>query len=250
MSERLVRVALPAAIIVLLAAVVAADPDIGLDVAEADSSAADGLLAVVEELPSDADVVIGFDPDVGTYAEVRPTVRALLADLVDRRARLHFISLTPEGRALATAEMARLDLGAEIVDLGFVPGSEAALVELAGNLGGEMDLAVVIGGNDFGPRSWVEQVATRVADLPLIAITPAVLLPEVEPYRTSGQLVALLTTPRQGAAYRDMIAPGAVAGPSDTAVAVGLLVAIAWLAAGLAAGIRPGLRSLRAPVDR
>lgn len=243
MSERFARIGLPAAVVLLLAVAVAWNPDAGLDIAEADPSVARAMAAVLHALPEGADVVVGFDPDLGTYAEVRPTVRALLDDLRDRGASLRVVSLTPEGRALAVAEMARLDVVVE--DSRFVPGSEAALVELAGAMTDEpADLVVVVGGNDIGPRSWVEQVAPRVEALPIVAITPAALLPEVEPYRESGQLAALLATPREGAAYRDAIGAD-IPGPPAAAVAVGLVVALGWLAAGLVGGARPWLRSLR-----
>lgn len=244
MSDRLARVGLPAAVVLLLAVAVAWNPDAGLDIAEADPSAARALEAVLEALPDGPGVVVGFDPDLGTYAEVRPTVQALLDDLLERGASLRVVSLTPEGRALAVAEMARLG-ARSIEDLGFVPGSEAALVELAGALTQvPADLAVVVGGNDIGPRSWVEQVAPRAEGLPIVAITPAALLPEVEPYRESGQLAALLATPREGAAYRDAIGAD-IPGPPATAVAIGLVIALGWLAAGLVGGARPWLRSQR-----
>lgn len=244
MRDRLAWAGLPAAVVLLLAGAVAWNPDAGLDIAEADPSAARAVEAVLDALPDGADILVGFDPDLGTYAEVRPTVRALLDDLLDRGASLRVVSLTPEGRALAVAEMARLGT-ASIEDLGFVPGSEAALVELAGALAETpADLAIVIGGNDIGPRSWVEQVVPRTDGLPIVAVTPAALLPEVEPYRESGQLAALLATPREGAAYRATVAPE-IPGPPATAVAIGLVVALAWLAAGLVGGARPWLRSLR-----
>ena len=47
----------------------------------------------------------GFDPDLGTYAEVRPTARAVIDDLLARDAVLRLVSLTPEGRALAVSEI-------------------------------------------------------------------------------------------------------------------------------------------------
>ena len=70
--------------------------------------AADGMVEIVDDLPPESLVLVGFDPDLGTYAEIRPTVRTLLADLLEHDARLVFVSLTPEGRALAIAERARL----------------------------------------------------------------------------------------------------------------------------------------------
>jgi len=254
MSERVARIALPLGILLLLAVTVAWNPDLGLDIADADPAAGARLSDVLDDLPARPDVLVGFDADIGTYAEVRPTVRALLADLAGRGATLRLVSLTPEGRALAVAEVARLErlgIDVEIVDLGFIPGSEAALVELAATLADEgTDLAVVVGGNDIGPRSWVEQVAPRVDGLPIVAVTPVVLLPEVEPYRASGQLAALLATPRQGAAYRAAIATGAGDGPPATAMALGLLVAIAWLGIWVAGGSGPWLRSFREPERR
>ena len=41
----------------------------------------------------------------------------------------------------------------------------------------------------------------------LVAVAPTVLLPELTPYLESGQLRALLATPRDGAAYRESVAP-------------------------------------------
>lgn len=225
--------------------------------------------AAIEALPDDPDVLVGFDPDVGTYGEVRSTARAVLADLLSRQARLAIVSLTPEGRALALAELARLDRAdanmARIADLGFVPGAEAGLVSLTRSLpephgpGGPiprrlvdegietMDAILVVGGNDLGPRSWVEQVLPRIDAVTFLAVTPTVLLPEVLPFEATGQIDALIGTPRDGAAIRrtadlgvyDRLAP--VDEPATAAVLLGLLVAAVVLGQGLVAALlRPG----------
>jgi hypothetical protein len=261
MSDRARRVGAP--VLLLLAIAVALLIPTGLTMADPESEAADQLGAILGELPSGATVLVGFDPDLGTYAEIRPTVRTLLADLAGREAAIGMISLTPEGRAIGLAEVdrtARLtDL--DVTDLGFVPGGEAALVTvataIAGNAGitapdgsatlGRPDLIVVIGGNDLGPRSWVEQVQPRIEGIPVIAITPAALLPEVEPYRASGQLAALVSTPRDGATYRADADVGpfdelgdASGGPSALAILTGLVIAIGWIGASLVRRIAPG----------
>jgi hypothetical protein len=246
--------------------------DLGLRLDNADSSATRGLNATLDRLPADPTVLVGFDPDLGTYAELRPTVRVLLADLLARGARLAFISLTPEGRALAIAEFDRLDrLEAnprQIVDLGFLPGAEAALVALARGLGPDpaqgtigvlpeeaelpqLAMAVVIGGNDLGPRSWVEQVAPRTDGLEIVAVAPTVLLPELQPYLVSGQLAALLATPRDGAAYRASVELGPLermvepALPSTLAILLGLVAAIAVLGQAVAARLAIAVRAGR-----
>jgi hypothetical protein len=220
--------------------------------------AADGVNDLLDELSPDGRVLVGFDADLGTYAEIRPTVRTLLDDLLARDARLVFVSLTPEGRALAIAERQRLvAAGIEperLVDAGFLPGAEAAIVRLADAVGGDggplvdglggepIALGLIVGGNDIGPRSWVEQFLPRVEGVDLVAVAPAVLLPELEPYLESGQLSALLATPRDGAAYRDAAEVAGPAGPAPLAVLAGMLAAIGVLGGSVvtrAGGVLP-----------
>jgi hypothetical protein len=256
MSDRralLVRLA-PALLLLALAAAWLVPESDALRLAAADRANAEAWTGALDGLPADSTVLVGFDPDLGTYAEVRPTVRAAIADLLNRNARLVFVSLTPEGRALLVSELARLRRGeanaARILDLGYLPGAEAALTSIAAAppvpAGAEgvvarqlrdegidaMDAVLVVGGNDLGPRSWVEQFQPRVGPIPIVAIAPTVLLPELQPYVGSGQLAALLATPRDGAAYRDAADLGPldrlreVGEPRATALMLGLLVAI------------------------
>ena len=252
----------PAVLLVLLAIAVVPSTDL-LRLAGA-SDAADAVSEVIEELAADSTVLVGFDPDLGTYAEVRPTVRALLAALLERDARLVFVSLTPEGRALAIAERTRMLAGGaeadRVIDAGFLPGADAALAGLAGSISSgagtliesptveRISLTIVVGGNDIGPRSWVEQFAPRVAGVELIAVAPSVLLPELLPLLESGQLRALLATPRDGAAYRDSVEPtsgGELDGPPPAAVLIGMLVAVGALGASLVARLGEELRASR-----
>ena len=265
----------PGLLVVVLgvAVVVGSGSRDGLELANPAAATGD-LARVLDGLPDEGLVLVGFDPDLGTYAEIRPTVRALLADLLDRGARLAIVSLTPEGRALAIAERERMVRAgadaARLFDLGFVPGAEAALVGLARELtdasadgivpglpqaiaSEEAVMGLVIGGNDLGPRSWVEQFRPRTDSIPLVAVAPSALLPELRPYLASGQLAALLGTPRDGAAYIASLDLGTAAaglveedGPAPLAVLVGLLAAIAVLGAGVGARLADGLRQSRA----
>jgi len=248
----------PLALLLVLAAASLLPTDAGLDLSDADASAANRLSHTLDALPDEPLVLVGFDPDLGTYAEVRPTVRTLIADLLERGARLAFISLTAEGRALAVTELERLRQGevdaGRLIDLGYLPGAEAGLVSLADILaapdgdsalapraleGETPALAVVVGGNDLGPRSWVEQVEPRAPDLRVAAIVPSVLLPDVQPYVQSGQLAALIATPRDGATYRQMAAVGDFAsvaeteGPPVVSILLGMIAAIVLLGAGV-----------------
>jgi hypothetical protein len=221
--------------------------------------AAGAITAVLDEVPPGSNVLVGFDADLGTYAEIRPTVRALIDDLLERDANLVVVSLTPEGRALAVAERSRLladgTAAEQILDGGFVPGGEAALVRVSAAIGGDrggivqglprdpIAMGLVVGGNDIGPRSWVEQVAPRVDALPLVAVAPSALLPELQPYLDSGQLRALLATPRDGAAYREAAGSAGEDGPGPVAVLVGVLVAIGAIGIGVVSRLGEALRA-------
>jgi hypothetical protein len=272
MTDRraLPRRAAPALLVAALAIALVAPATDALELGSVDAAPVERWNAALDALPAEAIVLVAHDPDLGTYAEVRPTVRAALADLMARDARLAFVSLTPEGRALLIGELARLERAvvnpARTLDLGFVPGAEAALVSLAGGPtvpdaaqgavarslategAGAIDALLVVGGNDLGPRSWIEQFTPRVGDLPVLAITPTVLLPEIQPYLDSGQLDAALTTPREGAAYRAAVELGPLerlresVEPSALGVLVGLLVAIVVLGQGWGSRVGDALR--------
>lgn len=276
MNEPLRRLSVLAPLLLVLALAIAwlAPQMSWLRLAAPDREVADRMTATLDALGPQPLVLVGFDGDIGTYAEVRPTVRALLADLLARDARIAFVSLTAEGRALASAELARLGRGeanpARLLDLGFVPGAEAGLVDLtrgirlplaeqAGAFAREVsaggmrafDAVAVIGGNDLGPRSWIEQVAPRIGGVPFVAVTPSVLLPEVLPYLAGGSLQAVLGTPRDGAAYRQTLDLGNLERlverpePRPLPVLVGMLVAVAVLGQALGARAAGLLRAGR-----
>lgn len=274
MSDRLglaVRAAPIGLVLALAVAWLLPEPS-GLSPEPGNGGAAGRVAATLDALDESPVVVVGFDPDVGTYPEIRPAVRTLLTELVERDARIVIVSLTPEGRALLLAELGRLEAAAApgdatIVDLGFVPGVEAALVslsrsvsapgapaELAAPLAASglevADLIVVVGGNDVGPRTWVEQALPRVGSPPTIAVAPTTLLPELLPYVESGQLDALIGTPIDGAAYRAGSSPDPAGVADDRpvdrlALLVGVVIAIGVLGQAFAARVVPALRVSR-----
>ena len=259
------RVAAPVlALLALLALATLVPPDLAgaaLRIESTDRTRANGMDAAFDRLSDRALVLVAFDADLGTYAETRPVVRAAIADLRARGARLAIVSFTAEGRALAVAELSRLQrLGAEdeeIADLGFagaaeaglvgaipniVPrGAEGSIVEAIRSRGSDLDafaLVLVVSGGDLSVRSWVEQVLPRVPDLPIAAIAPTFLEPELAPYLRTGQLRALLATVPEGLAYVDGIAEadhGRAAAVGALPMLVGLLVALGVMAQSLLA---------------
>ena len=269
MTESLGRLrrALPLAFVAVLAVATVVGIRLGTD-ADPANTAATAVRATLGELGRGR-VLVAFDADIGTYAEVRPAVRAALAQLVRGGATLSLVSYTPEGRALALGELDRLRRrGVEegrLLDLGFQAGAEAALVagvtaivpdgadgaladalREAGPGIGAFDAVLVVGGTELGPRSWVEQVGTRLPELPIIGIAPTGLLPQTVPYRATGQLAGLVAGAREVAAYvaavRDDPATGAAQGaalvtdrpPSSLPILTGLLLTLLLLADAIA----------------
>ena len=238
----------------------------GLQLASPSRTAVTQLRSVIAGIPADGTVLVAFDPDIGTYPEIRFAVRSVLDDLLARGAGLAIVSYTPEGRALALGELERLVAGgapaSRLLDLGFRTGAEAALVTsvasvVPGSASGPLaetlrarggglrafDLALIIAGVDLGPRTWVEQIGTRVPGLPLIALSPTSLRPELEPYLATGQLAALLGTLRDDAAYASSIQPpSAHRPPASLAILLGMLAALAVMLQAGSRGIRARLR--------
>jgi hypothetical protein len=232
-------------------------------------------------LPAQAPVLVAMDPDLGTYAEIRPTLRAAFDDLLRRGASLAFVSVTVEGRAIAVAELERLrDRGTAddvLLDVGFVSGAEAGMVRLVGDalppgasgpladaiaaggggLGG-FQMVLLVGGVDMSPRSWVEQVGTRLPALPMVAVAPTFAQPELAPYLRTGQLAGLLATVRDGAAYTQAVdvdqivllseQPRGDRPPSALAVLLGMSIAIGVLGRQLL-GSLPGLGGSSLPAE-
>jgi hypothetical protein len=258
-TERAARLrrAAPALILLLLLVVASLlSNGIGwLRLASPDRSRVDQLRRAIGDLPNDALVLIAFDADLGTYPEIRAATRVAIDDLMAHDARPAIVSFTPEGRAIAAAERDRIARGGvqPPADLGFVAGAEAGLVRSvasvvpasaqgqtadairdAGGGIGAFAMVLVISGSDLSARSWVEQVGSRLPELPLVAIAPTFLDPELEPYLRSGQLTALLATLRDGVAYVDAVAGSAGSSPGPTPgplpMLVGMLAAIAVLA--------------------
>lgn len=257
------------ALVLLLGAGVLIGPSVEADsalLANPNRAAADAVSATFAGLPPRPLVLVAMDADLGTYPEIRGTTGLVLHDLGLREASLAFVSTSVEGRAIAAATLGspNPDNGVEApLDLGFVSGAEAGMVRLVDSMlrpgmsgpvasliaqrGGGLaafDLILVIGGSDIGPRSWVEQVGTRLPLVPMVAIAPTFAYPELAPYVRTGQLDGLLATVRDDAAYAQGGRQPAFTDtlPSSFALRIGMILALAVLLRQLAR-VLPRLRS-------
>jgi len=174
-------------------------------------------------LPVDSVVVVAFDYNPATAAELSLQARAILDHLMRRRVRIMAISLYPEGAALAGDLLDELaakqgyTYGEDYLHLGYLPNQPVSVRYFlnSGPAGkgrtdyrngrevsrypvaqGVKDLSAVrlvieLAGNDNTLRTWVEQIAVR-ANVPVVAGVSAAIAPYAWPYLDSGQLQALL----------------------------------------------------------
>lgn len=91
----------------------------------------------IDTLPAGAPVLVVFDVQTALYGEVRAAASPVIAHLLDRQARLIFISTQPTGPALAErllqSDFAQVPLVAsqDYISLGYLPGGMAAVRSFA-----------------------------------------------------------------------------------------------------------------------
>src|SRR5690606_3252530 len=91
----------------------------------------------IDTLPAGAPVLVVFDVQPALYGEVRAAASPVIAHLLDRQARLIFISTQPTGPALAErllqSDFAQVPLVAsnDYISLGYLPGGMAAVRNFA-----------------------------------------------------------------------------------------------------------------------
>ncbi len=111
-------------------------------------------------------------------------------------------------------------------------------------MGGPFDLIIVFAARSEDLRAWIEQAAAPTG-IPVLAGLSVRSVPFAQPYRQSGQLVAVLTGVNDAVAYRAR--DGAGAGPAVMfrwsaqtvgSVAAALLILVGGLVYGLSSSRR------------
>lgn len=184
---------------------------------------AESFYAFLRELPADSVVVVAFDYNPATAAELSLQARAIVDHLMRRGVRIMAISLYPEGAALAgdvlyeLAEEWGYIYGQDHIHLGYLPNqpasvrrfldvgpagegqsdyrdgqpvSQSAIAQGVNDLS-SVSLVVELAGDESTLRTWVEQITARTG-VPVVAGVSAATAPYVQPYLDSGQLQALL----------------------------------------------------------
>ncbi|MFB0535807.1 MAG: zinc-ribbon domain-containing protein [Anaerolineae bacterium] len=199
---------------------------------ELPSGAATDFYNAIQNLPSNSVVLLAFDYDPFTAAEMDRLAEPILWHLMDRKVRLMAVSLLPTGPAVAgnlldrvAGEHGGYQYGQNYVNLGYIPGQVAAPSELASDLralvpqdyqqrkslgelpatqdvNGIQDVSLIIelAAQQRTLQWWIEQVGSQ-HQVEIMAAVSAAVEPTATPYHNSGQLVGLISGLPSAAQY-------------------------------------------------
>jgi hypothetical protein len=191
---------------------------------------ASAIFNVIDVLPAGAPVLVAFDVQPGLYGEMRPVISSVMAHLLDRQARLVFVSTQPTGPTLARRLLAEMFSAVPLVasgeydELGYLSGGMAALRSFVTDpraavlrtaegvdpwaapslqlIDGVDDFALVlvVSSNAEDVQAWIEQGAAHLPD-GLMAVTSAQAQPLLGVYLRADPLTLRgLVSGVQGAA--------------------------------------------------
>jgi hypothetical protein len=185
------------------------------------SAGATEFYEFIEALPSDAVVLVAYDYDPTTAAEMTLQAEAIVHHLMERDLKVMAISLFPPGPTIAqemldeTASEHGYQYGEDYINLGYLPDQPASLRAFVGRPTGGRDyrqgraiaafpiaehvhhiqdivLIIELAGGQDTLRWWVEQVGSPYS-VPMVAGVTAGLEPNARPYHHSGQLSGLIS---------------------------------------------------------
>ncbi|MGA9347505.1 MAG: zinc-ribbon domain-containing protein [Anaerolineae bacterium] len=175
----------------------------------------------IEALPSDSVVLVAYDYDPATAAEMTLQAEAIVHHLMERDLRIVAVSLFPAGPGIAqemldeAASEHGYQYGEDYINLGYLPDQPASLrafvsrpasgrdyrqgravagFSIAQDVHHIQDIVLIIelaGGQDT-LRWWVEQVGSPYS-VQMVAGVTASLEPNARPYHHSGQLSGLIS---------------------------------------------------------
>ncbi|HEY75638.1 MAG TPA: zinc ribbon domain-containing protein [Thermoflexia bacterium] len=228
--------------LLLLAAVLAPMAGMWLPVGEGGGSAAPALLPDVQAAYTTVEtrvhqgtpVLVSIEYGPSEAEEVDLVAQTLLRHILDRGGRLILVSTRPEGPALADRLLSALveaaDREARVVNLGYQPGQASGVQGLLANLARrpvypagvpasempamegvssaeDVNLVVVLGGQDEDVLTWIEQTSARYPDLPVVAGVSARVEVSASPYLEragAGALKGLVVGLPGATVYQDL----------------------------------------------
>jgi hypothetical protein len=223
---------------------------------------------LINALPAGAPVLVAVDYQPALAGEMQASSTAVLESLMERGARLAFISTTPNGPALAqslldgvlarnSALQSLYGLGSQnVVNMGYLAGGAAGLADFAvrpqetqvyaldmsmawdhpalkgvTSLAGFAQVLVITDSADNG-RAWVEQVQPVLGSTPMTMVISAQSAPLMLPYYESGQVKGMVSGMAGGAAFEQIAQRPATARQYWDPFQAGILVATVLIIVG------------------
>lgn len=205
---------------------------------EVPGSQARAVFHEIEQLQPGDRVLLAWDFDPATEAELAPMATAFARHCCERKARLYFITLLPVGPQMIEktidkvirADFPDMVYGEDYVNLGFKSGNEAVIKVIVTNLRGlyttdfrgtnldlipmcqpvesiqQMKLIVNVSGSYPGTKEWVQYAVTPYhSRLRMVAGCTGVQTPEMYPY-VPNQLRGLLGAIKGASEYETLVA--------------------------------------------
>ncbi len=194
--------------------------------------------ALIDSLPAGSVVMLSFDHEASTIAEVRPLSAALVRHLFSRDVRIIGLALFAEGTAIGNQVLSSLakeygrEYGRDWVFLGFRPQYQAAILGLGDSIANVFPrdyyrnpsaelplltevrnysgvaLVVSVADGDLA-NYWVEYAHTRFG-VRVAGMVTAVMATSYLPYVASGQMSAMVNGLKGAAEYERLLGrPGA-----------------------------------------
>ncbi len=277
-SQRMLRWVLSVVFIVVLSLVIGLGSQSFDILAPGEVSELSNLIGAI---PDEAPILLVVDYEPAVAGELAAAAGPVLDQLaLSRHAKFTFISMSPNGSAMAEHLMMSTKLGKpapegmgyqageQYFNMGFLPGSSAGvlgfidnpvkimpkLLTLA-NVGSfsNFEAVVLLTDNADSGRVWVEQLEfekqmhPEITYKPLIVVSSAQAGPMLEPYVSSGQVNVMINGLSDAAKYEyvNQSRPGLARSYWDS-FGVGLMIAVLSIVLGAIWNIVMGIRERRA----
>jgi hypothetical protein len=219
---------------------------------------------VIGGLGSNSPVLVVFDYQPALSGEMEAATAPMIDSLLFKGARLTFLSTSPTGPALAERFMMNTQAGhnyqpgQQYVNLGYLPGGPAGMLDLVQNPAAALPYSVdgqsawqmpplqgvqqfsdfaaviiLIDDPDTG-RTWIEQIGTNPNQPPVLMVISAQAEPMIRPYYDSGQIKGLVTGLAGGRAYEYALQRPGPGGNYWNAFSTGMLAAEIMIVLGAA----------------
>ncbi|MCJ8345591.1 hypothetical protein MJH12_08620 [bacterium] len=198
---------------------------------------AKSMYKVIDELPEGSKLVLSFDYDPASKAELHPMAEAIIYHAFQKKLKVYAISLYPAGPPMATNAFAKMSKGKDVVygvdyiNLGFYYGPNTGLNQVAVfsqdiknafpiderkksvntydimngfNSLKDADALISISAGDPGVPAYVS-VANAIHKIKVGAGVTAVSAPRFYAYMDSGQIFGLLGGLRGAAEYEKLV---------------------------------------------